>query len=228
MSVAESAQRRSGLKWTARVAFVFAITALSWFSLPTAVIAISATILVALQARASTLIEVSFGPLRAKLEREVTEAEKLVEKLREFAGLQAKAVISASTRVGRWGGAGEWAYDSVREMEQALRELGVSEDSLREARRDFVKFVVSDAGFSALGTNEMPRGLAPEGQTEWRAIRDKGLEKSPDEIEAFLRKWRALTPERERLIDDMRWMLEHHDIRDRDQFIRAQTPVEWT
>ena len=53
-------------KWAARVAFVVGITALTWFSVPAAIMAVAATILVAVQSRASTLIELSFGPLRAK------------------------------------------------------------------------------------------------------------------------------------------------------------------
>jgi hypothetical protein len=226
--MAETMSGKAMLKWTARACFIVAVTALTWFSVSMAIVAICACILVALQARASTLIEVSFGPLRAKLERELSEAEKLVGKLREFATLQAKALVTSTIRVGRWADATpEWQFDSLRQTEDALRDLGVPEEALSHVRSDFVKFTVSDAGNSALGTNSLPSNLPPEGQSEWQAIRRKGLDKTPDEIESFLTKWEALTSERKTLLDDMRWMLEHRDIRDRAQFLRAHDAVEW-
>src|SRR3546814_12663545 len=90
------------MKQALSIAFVIAVTALAWFHLPVAVIAMCASILAALYGKASTLVEVSFGPLQAKLERDVSEAEKLVAKLRELAALQAKAAIGAAVRTGRW------------------------------------------------------------------------------------------------------------------------------
>src|SRR3546814_11673630 len=89
------------MKQALSIAFVIAVTALAWFHLPVAVIAMCASILAALYGKASTLVEVSFGPLKAKLEREVSEAEKLVAKLRKIASLQAKAARSEARRVGK-------------------------------------------------------------------------------------------------------------------------------
>lgn len=51
------------MKTALRIGFVIAATALAWFSIPVATVAIAASILVALQAKAGTLIEISFGPL---------------------------------------------------------------------------------------------------------------------------------------------------------------------
>jgi hypothetical protein len=87
-----------------------------------------------------------------------------------------------------------------------------------------VKFAVSDAGLAALGTNEIPK--TGEAVADWKAIRRKGLEKTPDEIEAFLKKWGWLTPERETLISDMRWMLENESIQNREQFLRIKKASE--
>lgn len=219
---------RSTLTWAVRLGFIAAVTGLAWFSLTAAVVAICATILVAIQARASTLIEVSFGPLRAKLEREITEAERLVEKLRDFAALQAKGIISASTRLGRWTDeSDDWTFQSLRETEAALRELGVSEERIREARFDFVRFAASDLGSSAMGTGIVPVKLGQDAVREWQTVMGKGLRKTPDEIEAYLTKWGSLTPERQQRIDEMRWVLTNQDIRDRDQFLLAHRPVEW-
>lgn len=215
------------MKWALRVAFVLAITALSWFSLPAAVIALAATILVSLQDRAATLIEVSFGPLRAKLERDVSEAEKLVAKLKQFAGLQAKTIMQATIRSGRFMDQSGWQLRTLKDLEAALRDLGLGEEELREARSDFVRYTGSDLGSAALGAPNVPMHLGAEAIADWKSISHKGLEKTPDEIEAFLKKWESLTPERQQLIDDMRWVLEHQDVRDAEQYARAHERVKW-
>lgn len=215
------------MKLVFKSAFVLGVTVLSWFSVQAAVIAIVAIILVALHERAGMLIEVSFGPLRAKLEREVTEAEKLIGKLREFAALQAKAVLTASIRTGRFSDSSDWAYQSLTEMEAKLRELGVGEDALREARSEFIRFTISDLGNSAMGVGRVPMHLGQEAINDWQEISRKGLQKTPGEIEDFLRKWGELTQERQLRIEEMRWVMEHQDIRDREQYLLAQDPVEW-
>src|SRR3546814_8364728 len=125
------------------------VTALALFHLPVAVIPMCASILEALYGKASTLVEVSFGPLKAKLERDVSEAEKLVAKLRELAALQAKAAIGAAVRTGRWANNGEgWIYDKVVALETALRDMGVSDETLGDAQADFLAFTISDLGRS--------------------------------------------------------------------------------
>lgn len=65
-------------RWVLKVGFVAAVTALAFFSIPVAVVALVATILVALNEKASGIVELSFGPLKTKLERDLSEAEKLL------------------------------------------------------------------------------------------------------------------------------------------------------
>jgi len=174
------------------------------------------------------LIELSFGPLRAKLERDLSEAEQLVQKLRSFAALQAGTIISAATRTGRWADAADdWQYVNLRRTEEALRHMGVSEEELKAARADLVNMTVRDLGNSALGQTYVPTKLGQEAVSEWQELKRTGRQAIPDEVEAYLRKWDALTPDREIRITDMRWVLEHDDIRDREQFLRAHAPIEW-
>lgn len=214
--------------WLAKAGFVVGVTVLSWFSVPAATVAICAIILVALHAKAGTLIELSFGPLRAKLERELSEAEKLVNKLRSFAALQAKTVIAASSRTGRWPDeTDDWQFANLRAVEAALRDMGASEDELREARSDLVRLTILDLGNAALGNSRVPMKLGNEAVEEWQAIKREGRHASPDVIEAYLTKWNALTVDRQGRIEDMRWIIEHGDIRDREQYLRAHTEIVW-
>lgn len=193
-----------------------------------AVIFIAAMILVALHDRAATLIEVSFGPLRAKLERDLTEAEMLSAKLRQIASLQVKAVLAAAVRTGRWADGSDWQFQTLRELKNSLRGVGVDDQELQQGRADFIRFTISDLGSSAMGAGRVPMHLGEEAIAEWHQIMAKGHEKAPEEIESYLQKHGELSADRQLRINDMRWLIKHGDIRDRDQYLRAHKPVEWT
>src|SRR3546814_16887394 len=77
---------------------------------------------------------------------------------------------------------------------------------------DFLAFTISDLGNAALGQGYIPSYLGQAAVEEWRAIHKKGLNKTPDEIEAYLRKWNALSPERQERINDMRWRSEERRV----------------
>lgn len=215
------------MKMFLKILFVAAVTVLAWFSWPTALVAISATLLAALYDKASALIEISFGPLTAKLEREVSAAERLVDQLRDFAAIQAKSVIAAGIRTGRWAGSDGWIYSHFRNLERSLREMGVSEESIGEARSELVKYAVWDAALCALGGSQVAKKDGRLLDKEWHAAVGTFPDADPDRIEAFLIKHDLMNEERQARVDDMRWMTEHNDIRDEDQFMRTQQPVEW-
>lgn len=215
------------MKAVLRGGFVVAATALAWFSIPAAVVAIVASILVALQAKAGALIEISFGPLKAKLEREVTEAERLVKQLREFAALQAQAIVAAGVRAGRWSSESDWLYLHVKELEASLRGMGVSEEALKTSRQEFVTYAVHDAAHMAMGGGRLPKKDGEYLDSEWREALGEFPNTDPDRIEAFLNRHGLMNPERLTRIADMRWMIEHGDVRDAEQYMRTQKPVNW-
>lgn len=218
---------KKALPWAIKLAFIAGATALAAFSIPVAIVALGATILTALHDKAGGLVELSFGPLKAKLERDISEAEKLVAKLRQLTMIQAKAAISTGVRSGRWSDESGWLYDQVRALELAMRDIGLNDDQLREARADFVLYTISDAGNAAMGRGRIPMHLGQGVESEWRSALEGGLDKDANKIEAFLRKWGQLTPERSNLLDDMRWMKQHGDIRDKAQYLRAIGEVPW-
>lgn len=215
------------LRPASKVAFVFGVTALAWFSVPAAVVAICASILAALYGKLGTIIEISFGPLKAKLEREITEAEKLLQSLRKLALVQAKTAISIGARTGRWSSEDDWNYQTVRQLEAALREAGVDEASLKEARQDFVQFTVRDLAYCVMGGAYVPMNLGVEARREYDQIRKGDGFTNPDQLEQYLKKWNVLTPEREVRIADMRWLVDNGDVGDQEQYMRSQVPVPW-
>ena len=103
--------------------------------------------------------------------------------------------------------------------------MGASEGNMVEARSDFVRITIGDAAFAATGGNYVP-GLGPDSEKEWRVLRNDNRN-DPDAVEAFLRKWDKLTDDRIQRIEDMRWMIEHQDVRGSEQYMRAHTPVPW-
>lgn len=209
-----------------KVGFVFAVTALAYFSIPAAVIAIVATILVALNEKAGGIVELSFGPLKTKLERDLSEAEKLLGKLRLLLQLQAKASISAGVRAGRWASEDGWLYDNVRSLESAMKDVGLSEDQIKDARQEFVRFTIIDAKYAAFGSHQVPSFLGHEAATEWTGLRS-GDQLEIDKIENFLNKWGLHSPERTQILEDVKWMLENQDVRDREQYLRSQRELPW-
>lgn len=215
------------MKAALKIGFVIAVTSLAWFNIPAAVVAIAASILVALYGKAGTLIEISFGPLKAKLEREVTEAEQLVSQLREFAALQAKAVMAAGVRAGRFSSESDWLYHHFKEMESALRRMGVSEETLKSTRKEFVIYTINDAGAMALGQGHIPSKDGKMLEAEWREAMGQFPDRNPDKIEAFLTGHGFMNEARAARLADMRWMAENGDVRDADQYLRSQRPVPW-
>lgn len=215
------------MRWVLKIAFVVIVTALAWFNVAAAIIAICATLLAALHDKASSIIELSFGPLKAKLERELSDAEKLVSKLKRLAAIQARQAIAASARTGRFASGNDWIFVATKRTEAALREIGVSEDELKEARSDLVALTLSDLGRMVTGGSHVPTHLSKEAQEELRRLNETKRISEPAEVEAWLRKWDLLVPVRQSLIEDMRWIAEHQDIRDSAQYMRAHTPIDW-
>ena len=214
---------------TLRIGFVIGVVALAWFNLPVAIIAIIAVALTILHGKANSLIEFSFGPLKAKLEREISDAEKLVEKLRNLAVFQAKAAVTGAIRGNRWGSSDDvWQFENVRHFEKALLEIGASDSDLNEMRADMVLFALIDAGNSATGGGTVPSHLSLEAQQAWSAIRDSQGFQNPEIVASWLRQWDELTLEREALIEDMRWIKTNKNVRDVDQYLRTQKTIEWS
>lgn len=211
--------------WLLKVGFVVGATALAWFNLSAAIIAICAVVLVGVSGKLESLVEISFGPLKAKIERNLTESERLLKGLKQLASVQARAVNSASVNTGRFASGDDWIFQSMRRIEAGLVELGLDENQIIEARSDVVRFTIRDAGSAATGGNFVLQE-SQECESEWFELRRSGIE-NPDAVEAYLKRWDRLEPDRIQRIEDMRWMTTHRDVRDVAQYMRAQTAVPW-
>ena len=203
--------------------FVSIVTILAWFNVASSIMFVCAVILIALAGKLESLVEFSFGPLKAKIERNLTQSEELLEKLKAFSAIQARAAIAASVNTGRFASSDDWIFQSVKRVEEGLRSLGIGDSEISEARSEFVSLTIKDTGSAAIGHGHLPMQLPEEARSEWRLV----SRSDPDMIESYLQKWEQLTPERALRIADMRWMIENNDVQDSEQYMRAHTPVKW-
>lgn len=210
-----------------RLAFIFIVTALAWYSASLSIAFVAACILVAIQSKAGALIEISFGPLKAKLERDVSEAEKLVNSLKKLSLVQAKVALTATIRNGRFASHDDWDFRVLREVETSLRETGATDDDLKAAREEFLKFLVIDLVNCATGGSYIPSAHGPEVVAEYQAHNKTGAFRDPEFLAEWLEYRGLLTAERQMIIDDVRWILNHRDVRDREQYMRSKVPIAW-
>lgn len=213
------------LKLLAQSAFVIAVTVLAWFNLAASIMAVCAVVLVALAGKIGSLVEFSFGPLKAKLEKTLTESEILLQSLREFSLIQASEAVAARAQMNRWAAEDDSDYQSVVRVIEGLSRAGFSDTDLERVKWPFVEMTIKDAGLAAIGLGTVPGHLGQDATLEWQEVAKNRHD--PDRIEAYLRKWNSLSPDRIARIEDMRWMIEHRDIRDSNMYIRTKIGVGW-
>jgi hypothetical protein len=199
--------------------FILTATLLSWFNPASAIILICACLLVALFPKFESIVELSFGPLKAKLERTVSESEKLLSGLRSLALAQSKALVSASAHTGRFATKDSWIFHASKDIEAGLRAIGMTEDELRIARSDLVRLAIRDIGAAATNGSYVPTELGDSAVTEWQAFRKNESLSDPDFLQAWLERHEVYGEDQKKLIEAMRWIIEHQDLKDEEQFL---------
>ncbi len=200
-------------------AFVIGTTALAYFNLPVAIFALCATILALLYEKADSLIEVSFGPLKAKLERNVSEAEKLISGLRSLALAQSRAIVAAASHTGRFATKDAWIFYALKDIERGLNAIGASDKELSEMRSSLVELTLRDLGATATNGSIVPTLLNDTAVNEWKEFRSTKQLSNPDFVETWLAKHNVLGADQRAIIEAMRWISEHKDIRDEAQYM---------
>lgn len=208
------------------IGFVVAAVALAFFSVAAATSFVCATILVVLYPRIETVIEFSFGPLKARLERNLSASEVLLDQLRELSVIQARLGMSTAARSGRFHDPDDWIFQRMKELDAHLGKMGVVPEVRKEIRGDSITSILYDFRNTILGGNFWQfTELGLEAQKEWRELRSSPII-DVAAIERWLVRWEIMTEDRRVRLEDMKWIIEHHDIRDRDQFLRSQHDVD--
>lgn len=204
------------------IIFIAAVTVLSWFSIGSSIIAICATLLAVLYPKFESIVEISFGPLKAKLKRTITESENLIEGLRNLALAQSKALVSASAHTGRFAADDDWIFLAAKDIESGLRTIGASELELNEAISGLVKLTLRDLGAAATNGNNLPIQLGGSAVAEWREFRSNENLSNPDFIENWLKKYNVYSDDQRKIVEAMRWIIKNNNIRDSEQYMLAK------
>lgn len=98
----------------------------------------------------------------------------------------------------------------------------MSELELADSRSALVKLTMRDLGAAATNGSTLPSKLGDEAVAEWRAFRGTDELSDPNFIQAWLEKHRAFGPDQKMIVEAMRWIGEHQDIKDADQYLLAK------
>lgn len=87
-----------------------------------------------------------FGVEAESWEREMEDAERIAENFRNLARIVAQPSITALMRMGRWdsGISRREAHDLVQQFESILRAADATDDEIKQAKRDYVKYTLVD------------------------------------------------------------------------------------
>ena len=215
-------------KICAQATFILAVVALSWFRLSASVMAICAVVLVVMAGKLESLVEFSFGPLKAKMERNLSESEKLLNGLKSVALAQSKALVSACAHTGKFATNDAWIFEASKDIEVGLRSIGATEQELLVARLGLVTITLRDLGAAATNGSTLPSQLGDDAVLEWKEFRSTGQLSDPDFVEGWLKKHCAFGLDQQVIIEAMRWIRDNNDIRDAEQFMLAKKVSELT
>ncbi len=171
-----------------------------------------AGIIAMLASRFEDVAVLAFGPLKAELREKIDEADKTLEATKQIAGTTAKAALDLIQNSGRLGGLSDKHRDEIyKSYGEILDDLKIDRVPIEEFWHASVEY---DYGFMALGRNQVPQGATKEEILRWEgmneAIEDRA---TPEDIRSFLNDTGYMTPEREELIVDLEYYLEHHEHR---------------
>lgn len=200
-----AARARSAAQVLVVAAIMFVPTGLAIAGQPIAVTTFVAACLVLgfLLIRFDAIEEITFGPLKAKLQRRIDEAEALLVKIRESAVLAAEANISSLVRMGRWSGYDVMAVDAIRQkFVDLLGELGVDARKIHEVQNDWLRYNKFDYVMMITGGSTTPRNATPTEAEDWKRLRDIDNLPTPDALRRYLVGHGALTPSLDDLLND--------------------------
>lgn len=173
-------------------------------------------LIVLLATRFDAIEELSFGPLRARLSREVEEATETLKRVRELAHLTAASTLSLVKMSGRMGGYTDAEEDEIkRSMIALLKQLNLTDAEVEEALSRWHQVVEYDYVHFLLGGNIVPDGFTDQERREWSQLRDGGIQNnpSPDVVEDYLARTSTLDEERKGLVEDYRHYVTHREHR---------------
>lgn len=156
-------------------------------------------------------IQASASGIVIKAREVISDAQVTIKELRNLAKSLIKTVLSFLLR--------SWGYSTVHVEEskdfllKSLDQLGISKTEQEELldsewnKHIIAKYVAGILG----GVDKTPMTFSVEERMEWKDLERYKLDNplTPDEIQGYLIKWGALSPDRKELIDDYRFFIKY-------------------
>jgi len=216
----------SGMIVYVGIAFVVITTVLAWLGGATVVGAmLCAAVLVVLYGRVDDVVEFSLGPLKARLEKNVAESERLLNGLRSMALAQIRRRLDEAASV-----ADRDFYlgndDLYIIQDQALddlRNLGIVGNDANNIIRPYVLTIAKQLGNRALGVPSSVTFLLGEtAESERQEIMlQNNSNPNPETIHKWLEKYGVCSERVHQLVADMAELIEAGRIQTSDQVRRS-------
>lgn len=187
---------------------------------PLALVVAVCGIAIVLTSKLEALSELSLGPIKAKMQATISEANATIGQLRELAATTATVVLS-DLIAGHfmWGMSLTKRIELHDDLVARLQKLGVPKDQIDAARTEWWKGI-GVAYHNKIGDNLHARATATgkDGQTvtmEFNVLANSKTRTCghPDEYEALFKKYGLLDAETAGWIDDYRHFLKAREIR---------------
>lgn len=167
--------------------------------------------------------EITVGPLTAKLQRRINEAEEVLKKLQNVAAAISEISLSTMIRTGRAGGFGFEESEKFRmRIVSLLREIGVGNDDVAATQRELTGYLKREYVYAIVGRSVPPIGISEEKIRAWNEIRDSHQIPTVGKVRSFLRSINALDEEAIELLDDYTYFEKHGDHRRPEVFFRLK------
>jgi hypothetical protein len=135
--------------------------------------------------RLSDVLELSFGPLRARMRETLQETDEALERVRSLAQLSATGILNAVISTGRFGGGNDtWKVDLRDRIRSELAKLGVSDDEVRKSEALWNDLVAFDFVGIILGGSQAPSKT--EVWPQWKTLRARRPASPPSTLRDFL------------------------------------------
>jgi hypothetical protein len=201
------------LKVLLGLAVIFTTTWLSFFGAVQATAFLAACCMVFLMCNFKSISRIKYGDLEADLQHKIEQANATLEQLRELAASLAQPTLGLIASQGYLGAFPiSYRFEVAARIKTILQNIEVSEDRINEINSLFMITVRNIIAVAITkGLNQIPRN-------EKDAVRlgegaSIGRMGTPEDYESLLTKYSLLTPERQELIEDLRFFIENHELR---------------
>lgn len=192
---------------------IFMATKLSFFGITQPIIFLTACFMVFLMFNFKSISRVRYGDLEADLYHTIEEANVTLEQLRELAASLAQPTLGLIALQGHFGVFPfSYRFEVAERIRDILYSIAIPEGKINEISELFIgtiRNIIAVAitkGLNQIPRNEIDAVRLGEGAT-------RGRMGTPEDYEMLLKKYDLLTPDRQELIEDLRFFIENHSLR---------------